>query len=70
VSPETFRHLFYECPEVTELRRLLTVRHFSNIMDYEDDDKKLFWFCGIIDKNASNHSLIAGIATLLTNYYI
>jgi hypothetical protein len=68
LPPETFPHLFFECPGVQELRRNLVLRFFPVITDYNDHDKKLFWFCGILNNEKTNLAL--GIAILVINFYI
>jgi hypothetical protein len=64
---ETFLHLFYECNHVGSIRTAFANKHLGDFSVRSDNDKKLFWFCGLIN---DTKNLTGGILALLINFYI
>ena len=46
-SPETFVHLFYECPFTEAIQTHFAVTYLRELQLRTASDKKIFWFCGI-----------------------
>ena len=46
-SPETFVHLFYECPFTAAIQTHFAVTYLPELQLRTASDKKIFWFCGI-----------------------
>jgi hypothetical protein len=46
------------------------MRHFPDVGDYNNDDKKLFWFCGVLQADNETLNMTMGTTVLLINFYI
>jgi hypothetical protein len=64
---ETFLHLFYECNHVGSIRTAFANKQLGDFSARSENDKKLFWFCGLIN---DTKNLTGGILALLINFYI
>jgi hypothetical protein len=67
-APETFSHLFYQCPMTTNLRTQLTNNCMQSVIDFNEIEKKMFWFSGYLDRNTEYFLGTFALVTYINEY--
>jgi hypothetical protein len=67
IPPETFIHLFYDCPHTSEIRTAFTNRLVPEIAILSNTDKKLFCLCS---SYMGTNNLTIGVTSLIINFFL
>jgi exonuclease III len=73
IPAESFLHVFYECPTVRSLKMSMTHHLDSTGRVLNEEEKRLFWLCGITmtaDANQQKAVYVIQLAVMLINHYI